>query len=81
MVTLHESTATSACSRALAFLRQQDFVRDFYLAGGTALAFQIGHRISTDLDWFSPVFWPLLCGRWLISKTPKSSPCRGCSRR
>jgi len=23
------------------------------LAGGTALALQIGHRISTDLDWFS----------------------------
>ncbi|MCX6751170.1 MAG: nucleotidyl transferase AbiEii/AbiGii toxin family protein [Candidatus Nomurabacteria bacterium] len=26
---------------------------DFYLAGGTALAFQIGHRISVDLDFFS----------------------------
>jgi hypothetical protein len=27
---------------------------DFYLAGGTALAMQIGHRISVDLDFFSP---------------------------
>ena len=27
---------------------------DFYLAGGTALALQIGHRISVDLDFFSP---------------------------
>lgn len=26
---------------------------DFYLGGGTALAFQIGHRISKDLDLFS----------------------------
>jgi hypothetical protein len=26
---------------------------DFYLAGGTALALQIGHRISHDLDFFS----------------------------
>lgn len=26
---------------------------DFYLAGGTALALQIGHRISVDLDFFS----------------------------
>ncbi len=26
---------------------------DFYLAGGTALAFQIGHRVSHDLDFFS----------------------------
>lgn len=31
------------------------FLRDdFYLAGGTALTFQIGHRISVDLDFFSP---------------------------
>jgi len=27
---------------------------DFYLAGGTALALQVGHRTSVDLDWFSP---------------------------
>ncbi len=27
--------------------------RDFYLAGGTALALQLGHRESIDLDWFS----------------------------
>jgi hypothetical protein len=26
----------------------------FYLAGGTALALQIGHRVSVDLDFFSP---------------------------
>lgn len=27
--------------------------RSFYLAGGTALAIQVGHRRSVDLDWFS----------------------------
>ncbi|MDP2864070.1 MAG: nucleotidyl transferase AbiEii/AbiGii toxin family protein [bacterium] len=27
--------------------------KDFYLAGGTALALQLGHRQSIDLDWFS----------------------------
>lgn len=27
---------------------------DFYLAGGTALALQIGHRVSVDFDLFSP---------------------------
>ncbi len=27
---------------------------DFYLAGGTALALRLGHRISLDLDLFSP---------------------------
>jgi hypothetical protein len=29
---------------------------DFYLAGGTALALQLGHRLSVDLDLFSPTF-------------------------
>lgn len=28
-------------------------LKDFYLAGGTALAIQLGHRESIDLDWFS----------------------------
>lgn len=34
-------------------LRKYEFTDDFYLAGGTALAIQIDHRISTDLDFFS----------------------------
>jgi len=29
------------------------FKRDFYLAGGTALALQIGHRVSVDFDFFT----------------------------
>jgi hypothetical protein len=29
-------------------------VKGFYLAGGTALAIHYGHRISVDLDWFTP---------------------------
>ncbi len=29
--------------------------KKFYLAGGTALALQIGHRISNDLDWFTAI--------------------------
>ncbi len=28
-------------------------IKNFYLAGGTALALQLGHRKSIDLDWFS----------------------------
>ncbi|MEW6662911.1 MAG: nucleotidyl transferase AbiEii/AbiGii toxin family protein [Bacillota bacterium] len=38
---------------ALALLR--NLTAGFYLAGGTALALQMGHRISGDLDFFSPV--------------------------
>ncbi len=30
----------------------------YYLAGGTALAFYLGHRFSEDLDFFSPVYDP-----------------------
>jgi len=50
----HWEAATPDCRRAFEFLQKQPFVKDYYLAGGTALALQIGHRISTDLDWFSP---------------------------
>lgn len=32
---------------------ENDAFTDFYLAGGTALALQLGHRRSIDLDWFS----------------------------
>ncbi|MBI4235120.1 nucleotidyl transferase AbiEii/AbiGii toxin family protein [Candidatus Peregrinibacteria bacterium] len=31
----------------------ESFKKDFYLAGGTALALQIGHRDSIDFDFFS----------------------------
>lgn len=30
----------------------KDSVLEFYLAGGTALALLLGHRISIDLDFF-----------------------------
>ena len=32
----------------------KNFKADFYLAGGTGLALQIGHRDSIDFDFFSP---------------------------
>ena len=53
MVTFHNNAITESCRQAISILRKCDFISDFYLAGGTALALQIGHRISTDLDWFS----------------------------
>jgi hypothetical protein len=34
-------------------LGQRPWLSDFYLAGGTALALQLGHRTSVDLDFFS----------------------------
>jgi predicted nucleotidyltransferase component of viral defense system len=53
MVTFFESATTSGCQRGLGLLERERFIANYYLAGGTALALQIGHRISTDLDWFS----------------------------
>jgi hypothetical protein len=37
----------------LSFISEDEDFKDFYLAGGTALALQIGHRESIDLDFFS----------------------------
>lgn len=44
--------------------------RDFYLAGGTALALQIGHRVSVDFDMFSDRYIP----KELLSQVEKTFP-------
>jgi len=35
-------------------LRRENFMESYYLAGGTALAVQLRHRRSNDLDFFTP---------------------------
>lgn len=35
-------------------IAKEKIFKQFYLAGGTALALQLGHRISRDLDFFTP---------------------------
>lgn len=40
--------------RAIQLVSQIPIVQKAYLAGGTALALQLGHRISIDLDFFTP---------------------------
>lgn len=37
----------------LALLEKSEIIKKAYLAGGTALALQLGHRISYDLDFFT----------------------------
>lgn len=39
---------------ALALLGKSKLLKHAYLAGGTAVALQLGHRISFDLDFFTP---------------------------
>ena len=53
MVSYYNEAITDECRQGITILRDCDFIHDFYLAGGTALALQIGHRVSTDLDLFS----------------------------
>lgn len=50
---LQYSSVDKGTLELLKSLMQQDFLLDFNLVGGTALALQIGHRVSIDLDLFT----------------------------
>jgi hypothetical protein len=54
MKNLHWSTITPDMREVMNGFGKSDIGSHFYLAGGTALALQIGHRTSVDLDFFSP---------------------------
>jgi hypothetical protein len=47
-------TVTPRMRQIISAFSQTDIGKRFYLAGGTALALQLGHRRSVDLDYFSP---------------------------
>ena len=53
---LHLDTLPPATREAFFAIRTVDFLQcdEWYLAGGTALALQVGHRQSVDLDFFTP---------------------------
>jgi len=48
---MHPETLNKETGSVLNLIK--DSVSEFYLAGGTALALELGHRISVDLDFFS----------------------------
>lgn len=48
------NTITENMRLVLNRFSQSEIAKNFYLAGGTALSLQIGHRRSVDLDFFSP---------------------------
>lgn len=50
---LHYQTIYPETLRLLKKLQEIDYLSDFRLVGGTALALQIGHRVSVDLDLFA----------------------------
>lgn len=51
---MHRETLPLATQRALAEIAKISLPRQFYLAGGTGLALHFGHRLSADLDFFTP---------------------------
>lgn len=53
-MSLFWNTVTDEMRDVLTGFLQSAMGDRFYLAGGTALALQIGHRLSIDLDFFSP---------------------------
>lgn len=50
---LHPETLAVPTKKVFNRLAAQPWISAFYLAGGTALALRLGHRISVDLDFFS----------------------------
>ena len=54
MPRLHEEVISKQMADLLKQICANPAFKDFYLAGGTALALQLGHRKSIDLDFFSP---------------------------
>ena len=50
---LHESAVSPALLSLLREGRINPSSKGFALAGGTSLALRLGHRLSTDLDWFT----------------------------
>ncbi|MBI4099780.1 nucleotidyl transferase AbiEii/AbiGii toxin family protein [Candidatus Microgenomates bacterium] len=48
------NTLSSATQKLLSKLRPMNLPPGSYLAGGTAIALQLGHRQSNDLDFFAP---------------------------
>lgn len=54
MSTLFWSTITEDMRLVLGGFANTEMGSRFYLAGGTALSLQLGHRLSVDLDFFSP---------------------------
>jgi hypothetical protein len=50
---MHEEVLPDSQRRALAVLTQTGLLDRFYLAGGTAVALHLGHRMSVDYDLFT----------------------------
>ncbi|MDI6792308.1 MAG: hypothetical protein QME81_05495 [bacterium] len=50
---MFEESLVEGAKENLALLGRSGILKDAYLAGGTAAALQLGHRISVDFDFFT----------------------------
>ncbi|MCG2690435.1 nucleotidyl transferase AbiEii/AbiGii toxin family protein [Candidatus Parcubacteria bacterium] len=68
---MFEQALPRNAKKSLASIGRSGLLKDAYLAGGTALALQIGHRISVDLDFFTTkTFDSFILGGKLEQKIP-----------
>jgi len=50
---LHAESVENSTLELIKFLQDKEYLKGFYLVGGTAIALFIGHRKSVDIDLFS----------------------------
>jgi hypothetical protein len=50
---MFEEALPEKSKNSLALLGESGLLEESYLAGGTALALQLGHRVSVDFDFFT----------------------------
>lgn len=74
MKTLFWNTVTDDMREMLLYFTQSEIGLQFYLAGGTALSLQLGHRRSVDLDFFSPTQDTPTIRPWLEGTLAPFSP-------
>jgi hypothetical protein len=68
-MSLHWEAAPGEMRNVLTSVSKALSGTDFYLAGGTALALVEGHRVSVDLDLFSPSFDDPEAAQMMFEKT------------
>ena len=82
----HRKVIPASTETTLVALRNAQLLDRFYLAGGTGLALQFGHRLSLDLDFFAHDHFDeesllqriqALAGFALVAKAPYTVPSCG----
>jgi hypothetical protein len=70
---MFEKTINKKISSLAESLGESAIIKDFYLAGGTALSLRLGHRKSRDLFFFTEEFQPATSIRFSCFKTKREN--------